>query len=383
MFQDRKSPNPEILKKYGVKVFNNQPYALEYYERVFLGADPENKEPRVGETRRIVSITSVTEKDIMVTLSGFVEASIDIRGEKHFCSLLNTTPSDLLDWLQLEENRESFIANGYAVVIESIKPYVKASISKGHTLKMKSEFFNEIRKPSAAYYGKIKEKNGGGFIINVQGLDGFLPGSLAATNIVRDFDSMIGKEIPVMVEDYLKESDTFVFSYKKYINTVLNSKIEDIDVEKKYTGTVTGSAKYGIFVEFDEIFTGLIHTSKMSPEMHSQFTKGEFKAGAPVEFWIKEVTDDKKLILTDEDPSIRRNQIEEFKTENVGKIKQAEVVSVQSFGVLFKLQKDIVGLVSQKEIKAKKKNYTIGEKVMVSVDRVHNDKIFLSLPNED
>lgn len=383
MFQDKKSPNPEILKKYGVKVFNNQPYALEYYERVFLGADPENKEPRVGETRKIVSITSVTDKDIMVTLSGFVEASIDVRSEKHFCSLLNTTHADLIEWLKVEENRESFISQGYTVVIEAIKPYVKASISKGHTLKMKSEFFGEIRKPTAAYYGKIKEKNGGGFIINVQGIDGFLPGSLAATNIVRDFDSMIGKEIPVMVEDYLKESDTFVFSYKKYINTVLNAKIEDIDVDKKYTGTVTGAAKYGIFVEFDEIFTGLIHTSKMSPEMHSQFTKGEFKPGASVEFWIKEVTDDKKLILTDEDPSIRRNQIEEFKNENVGKIKEAEVVSVQSFGVLFKLQKDIVGLVSQKEIKSKKKNYAIGEKAMVSVDRVHNDKIFLSLPNED
>ena len=194
---------------------------------------------------------------------------------------------------------------------------------------------------------------------------------------------MIGKEIPVMVEDYLKESDTFVFSYKKYISTVMNSKINELDLDKKYTGTVTGSAKYGVFVEFDELFTGLIHTSKMTPELHNKFVKGTFKSGDKVEFWIKEITDDKKLILTDEDPSIRRNQLEEFKTANLGKIVEAEAVSVQPFGVLFKVQKDIVGLVSQKEIKAKKKNYSIGEKVMVTIDRVHNDKIFLSLPNED
>jgi predicted RNA-binding protein with RPS1 domain len=383
MQQDKKTPNPEILKKYGVKVFNNQPYALEYYEKVFLGSDPESKEPVIGESRRILTINSVNDKDMLVTLSGFVEASIDIRGEKHFCSLMNTTPADLLEWLKETENRESFVASGHTVIVEMIKPYVKASISKGHSLKMKSEFFGEIRKPSAAYYGKIKEKNGGGFIINVQGIDGFLPGSLAATNIVRDFDSMIGKEIPVMVEDYLKESDTFVFSYKKYISTVMNSKINELDLDKKYAGTVTGSAKYGVFVEFDELFTGLIHTSKMTPELHNKFVKGTFKSGDKVEFWIKEITDDKKLILTDEDPSIRRNQLEEFKTANLGKIVEAEVVSVQPFGVLFKVQKDIVGLVSQKEIKTKKKNYSIGDKVMVTIDRVHNDKIFLSLPNED
>jgi len=383
MTQDRKTANPEILKKYGVKVFNNEPYALDFYEKVFLGADPESKEPKIGETRKIINITAVNEREILVTLSGLIDAVIDVRSEKHFCSLLNISPAELIEWLKLDENKEAFVASGYTVVVEMIKPYVKTSLSKGHSLKTKAEFFNEIRKPSAAYYGKIKEKNGGGFIINVQGVDGFLPGSLAATNIVRDFDSMIGKEIPVMVEDYLKESDTFVFSYKKYINTVLNSKISDLDLDQKYIGTITGSAKYGLFIEFNDIFTGLIHTSKMTPATYSKFNKGSFKAGDTIEFWIKEITEDKKLILTDEDPSIRRGQLEEFKNENLGKTKEAEVVSVQSFGVLFKLQKDIVGLISQKEIKSKKKNFAVGDKAMVTIDRVYNDKIFLSLPNED
>jgi predicted RNA-binding protein with RPS1 domain len=380
---DRKTANPEILAKYGVKIFNNQPYALDYFEKVFLGSEPESKEPRVGESRRIVGISGVNEKEIQVTLSGFIDATIDVRSEKHFLGLLNVTAGELIEWLSEPENRESFLSNGYTVIVETIKPYVKASISKGHTLKIKNEFFEQISKPSSAYYGKIKEKNGGGFIINVQGVDGFLPGSLAATNIVRDFDSMIGKEIPVMVEDYLKDSDTFVFSYKKYVNYIISTKIDDLDLEKKYTGTVTGAAKYGIFVEFEEFFTGLIHTSKMTPEFSARFSKGELKPGNVVEFWIKEITNDKKIILTDEDPSIRRNELEEFKKDNLGKVKNGEVISIQPFGTLVKLQKDIVGLISQKEIKSKKKNFVVGDTVSVTVDRVHNDKIFLSLPNED
>ena len=127
---------------------------------------------------------------------------------------------------------------------------------------------------------------------------------------------------------------------------------------------------------------GLIHTSKMTPECKEKFHKGEFKGGMTISFWIKEITSDKKIILTDEDPSIRKAEIEDFKEKNLGSIKGGEVISVQPFGTLVKLQKDIVGLISQKEIKTKKKNFSIGDTVMVSIDRVYNDKIFLSLPNE-
>ena len=380
--RSKKNPNPEILAKYGVKVFNHEPYALEYYEKVFLGQDFESKEPSIGESRKIQGISSVNDKEIVISMSGFIDGIIELKHEKTFLSRVGLTAPELVQWLKTEEGKSTFLAQGYNVIVEAVKPHIKVSISKGEAIKMRSEFFEQIKKPTSAYYGRIMEKNGGGFIINVAGMNGFLPGSLAATNIVRDFDAMIGKEIPVVVEDYLKESDTFVFSYKKYVNMILPGKIAELDLETQYKGTVTGVAKYGIFVEFDDIFTGLIHTSKMTPACREQFSKGEFKPGVSVEFWIKEITSDKKIILTDEDPSIRRAEIEEFKEKNLGSIKGGEVISVQPFGTLVKLQKDIVGLISQKEIKTKKKNFNVGDTVMVTVDRVHNDKIFLSLPNE-
>ena len=63
-------------------------------------------------------------------------------------------------------------------------------------------------------------------------------------------------------------------------------------------------------------------------------------------------------------------------------MKGGEVISVQPFGTLVRLQKDIVGMISQKEIKNKKKKYNVGDKVMVTIERVHNDKIYLTIPNE-
>ena len=99
-----------------------------------------------------------------------------------------------------------------------------------------------------------------------------------------------------------------------------------------------------------------------------------------MEFWIKEINNDKKIILTDEDPSIRQKEIADFGESNVGTVRGGEVISVQPFGTLVRLQKDIVGLISQKEIKSKKKKFNVGDTVMVTIDRVQNDKIYLTLP---
>lgn len=379
----KKIPNPQILEKYGEKIYSHEPYALDMYEAVFLNKEIGNKEVQPGEVRKIIDVLNINGSELSVVLEGMIDCVLDLRSEKIFASKLGLTVEELTNAIKEENGKESFVHGGYHVTIESSKPYLRGSISRGEIDRIKSEFFAEISSPKSAYIGKITEKNGGGFIINVQGVKGFLPGSLAATNIVRDFDAMIGKELPVVVEDYLKESDTFVFSYKKYVSMVLPSKIEELDLEKTFTGTVTGVTKFGVFVEFDEIFTGLLHTSKMSEECRDKFNSRGFKPGDVFEkFWIKEVTADKKLILTDEDPSIRRQEMEDFRTKNVGTIQGGEVVAVQPFGTLVKLQKDICGLISQKEIKNKKRSLTVGDTVMVSVDRVQNDKVFLSLPAE-
>ena len=373
-------PNTK-LSKYG-KIFCHEPYAEDLSKLYGKMPDIISKEAQVGEIYKVIDVRVGSNRELYVILNGFIDATVNLEQEKKFLAMFAMTEQELVATLQTEEGRRSFCEQEYHVRVEIIKPYVKVSLYEGQLSHIKNEFFDQIKEPKNAYYGIITGKNQGGFIIAVQGIDGFLPGSLAAANVVRDFDSMIGKHVPVMVEDYLQESSTFVFSYKKYLAHVLPSKIESLSLETKYTGTITGIAKYGIFVEFDEIFTGLIHSSKMSSELKEKFKNFEFNAGDEIDFWIKEITPDKKIILSDEDPSFRRRELEDFKEQNIGIIRGGEVVSIQPFGALIKLQKDIVGLIAQKEIKTKKKRFNIGDTVMVTVDRVHNDKIFLSLPNE-
>jgi ribosomal protein S1 len=383
--QSRRVPNPHLLKKYGAKVWHHGPDAEELYLMYEGRQITGSKEPAVGECRSITSVVSINDSEMIVTLSGMIDAVIQLDKEKSFFKSIGMDKESFINWMKNEVGSHvSFIGQeGRKVIIENVKPYTIASLSRGHSQAIRDEFFAQITEPTSAYTAKILSRNGGGFLVNVSGIDGFLPGSLAAANIVRDFDSMLGKQIYVMVEDLLKDAGTFVFSHKKYLTHILPSKIEELSLEEKYEGTITGTAKFGIFVEFNEIFTGLIHTSKMTPEMRETFKTEQPTPGSEISFWIKEITPDKKIILTDEDPSIRMKEIEEFKEKNLGIITGGEVVSIQPFGTLVKLQKDIVGLISQKEIKTKKKKYAVGEHVMVNVERVHNDKIFLTIPNED
>jgi len=379
----KRVPNKHILEKYNDIIFNHENYALDMYESMFVNNTIENKEVSIEEVKTIIDIVTIKADEMHVILTGMIDCIIDLNAEKTFITATGFTSTEqFVEWLGTENGKKDFLNNKFTLVIDQVKPYITGSIAKGYSQKLRSEYAEQIKNPTKAYFGKILEKNGGGFIIDVQGVLGFLPGSLAAANIVRDFNSMIGKTIPVVVEDFLKDSNTFVFSYKKYVAMVLPSKLENLDHTTIYEGVITGIAKFGIFIEFEEFFTGLLHSSKMTAECKEKFANQEFKPGSAISFWIKEITADNKIILTDENPQVRDLEIEDFKEKNLGTIRGGEVVSIQPFGTLVKFQKDICGMISQKELKTKKKTFTVGETVMVSIDRVQNNKIFLSLPEE-
>jgi predicted RNA-binding protein with RPS1 domain len=376
-----RKPNAVILEKYGERIYCHEPYAEELF-LAYRNGYYASKEATKHSLLKILNVGAINDKEIWFTCDGYSDYSVKIENEKRFFNLFGLTTTDFVDWLSTAEGREMFVRQGHTLYVEETSPVVKVSLFGGYVRKQTQEFFEQIKTPTTAYSAQILKRNDGGFLISVAGIEGFLPGSLAATNKIIDFDSYVGKEVLVMVEDYLKDSNTFVFSNKKYVNYVLPKKMELLSTEEKYTGSITGTAKYGIFVEFNEIFTGLLHTSKMTQPMKDKFNAGEFKPGQEISFWIREITNDKKIILTDEDPSVRFAEIEDFKEKNLGVIKGGEVISVKPFGTLVKIEKDIVGLISQKEIKNHKKKYNVGDKIYVTIEKVQNNKIFLAIPDE-
>jgi predicted RNA-binding protein with RPS1 domain len=134
-----------------------------------------------------------------------------------------------------------------------------------------------------------------------------LPGSLAAAGILTDFEALLGKTIPVMIVNYLPFSG-FVVSYKKYLEIILPSKIEqELTIGQEVSCKVTGSSKNGVFVQFKDnagewIFSGLIHRSVMSKDFEERFDHHEFRVNDEMRAFISDILENNgkyRIVLSD------------------------------------------------------------------------------------
>jgi ribosomal protein S1 len=368
------------------KCFSRESYAQRHFD-VYTNQDTEliRKDLTAGDIVRITDIFNVKEDSIDIELMGGLTITVDLSREKKFIQVFGyNTSKEFTDNLSNKEIIKDFINKGLNVYIVESTPSLKISLWQGHLKSVRDEFMEEIKNPTKAYSAHIIEANKGGFFVEVQGLEAFMPGSLAAPNKISNFQSYIGKDVIVMIEDYLKDMNSFIVSHKKYLAHVLPIKIQELDTTKKYSGTVTGTSKYGIFIEFDELFTGLLHTSKMDKMLLDDFKSRNIKAGDPIEFFIAEITKDNRIILTKEDPEEKLKKIQKFIIDLKDNVMESTVAAVMNFGIIVNIE-DLSGLIPIKEFKRKKimaNNFVVGDKIDIMFDSYENDKLVFKLPEK-
>jgi predicted RNA-binding protein with RPS1 domain len=369
------------------KCFSREPYAQKLFD-IYTHQDSNliKKDLKKGDVVLITDIFNVKDNFIDVELAGGLTVTVDLLREKKFIQVFGYTAiKEFVDYLRDKNNVKEFIAKGLNAYILEAVPSVKISLWQGHLKSVRDEFMEQISNPTTAYKAKVFEANKGGFFVEVQGIEAFMPGSLAAPNKIIDFQSYIGKEIIVMIEDFLKEMNSFIVSHKKYLNHILPIKTQELSLSKKYTGLVTGCSKYGIFVEFDELFTGLLHTSKMDEETKIKFNARNIKSGDEIEFYISEITKDNRIILTKESPEDKLNKLQTFILNSKDKILESSVAAVMNFGVIINTG-EVNGLVVIKEFKKNKimaNNFVSGDKINVVFDEIRDDKLLFRLPTKE
>jgi predicted RNA-binding protein with RPS1 domain len=371
------------------KCFSREPYAQKLFDiYTEQNTDLIKKDLNKGDIVPIIDLFNIKDNFIDVELAGGITVTIDLLREKKFIQVFGyNTPKEFTDILRDKNNVSEMLKKGMnAYIIEAI-PSVKISLWQGHLKSVRDEFMQQIENPTKAYTAKIMQANKGGFFVVVQGIEAFMPGSLAAPNKIIDFQSYIGKDVVVMIEDFLKEMNSFIVSHKKYLTHIIPIKIQELDLSKKYSGLVTGCSKYGIFVEFDELFTGLLHTSKMDNETKTTFNQRLIKSGDLIEFYIAEITKDNRIILTKESPEDKLNKIQSFILNSKDKILESSVAAVMNFGIIVNMhdtiyKNDISGLIPIFEFKRNKimmNNYMVGEKINVVFDQVKDEKLIFKL----
>lgn len=252
------------------------------------------------------------------------------------------------------------------------------SIIAGHKKLIHNELMNSIKEENSAFKAKVLYVCNGGFMVDVSGLECFLPGSLAAANKILDFNKYVGKEIIVMPEMYDYRRKTFVVSFKKYLKKIIADEIQTLSYMKQYVGNVTGSSDRGVFVEWNEMFTGLIPFDENNKKYLSTL-----KPGDEISFYIMDIKGPEKIILglSKENISQKNILLQEFKdnSEEVkGKNEKlniyiGEITKIKTFGVFVKFENSLLGLIEKESLLKDIQQYNVGQNIkcnVISVDMI-------------
>lgn len=137
----------------------------------------------------------------------------------------------------------------------------KARLSKSWELINKAMDDNEV------IQGYIKCRTKGGMIVDVFGIEAFLPGSQIDVHPIRDYDMFVGKTMEFKVVKINQEFRNVVVSHKALIEAELEAQKKEIisHLEKGQVleGTVKNITSYGVFVDLGGV-DGLVHITDLS-----------------------------------------------------------------------------------------------------------------------
>ena len=126
---------------------------------------------------------------------------------------------------------------------------------------------NEALEKDEIIKGFVKCRTKGGMIVDVFGIEAFLPGSQIDVKPIRDYDIYVGKTMEFKVVKINQEFKNVVVSHKALIEAELEQQKKDIisKLEKGQVleGTVKNITSYGVFIDLGGV-DGLIHITDLS-----------------------------------------------------------------------------------------------------------------------
>lgn len=226
-------------------------------------------------------------------------------------------------------------------------------ISRKRAIQEKAwDFILKAMEEGTVLTGLVKTRTKGGLVVDVMGIDAFLPGSQIDVKPIKDYDQYVGKDMEFKI---VKVNDVFknvVISHKALIEDDIEAQKSDIlsKLEKGQVleGVVKNIAPFGAFVDLGGI-DGLLHITDMSwgrinhPEELLQLDQ-------KVTVVVLDYDEDKKRI------SLGMKQLSEHPWDTLGEDIQVgakvkgKVVTVTDYGAFVEIKPGVEGLVHVSEM---------------------------------
>ncbi len=214
------------------------------------------------------------------------------------------------------------------------------------------QMIEEYHENEKVIEGYIKRRIKGGMVVDINGIDAFLPGSQIDVRPVRDFDAYVGRTMEFMVVKLNLSSENVVVSHRALVESDLEEQREQILASMEpgqiLEGIVKNITDFGVFIDLGGV-DGLLHITDLSwgrVEHPSEIVRLDQKLNVVV----LEYDEERKRI------SLGLKQLQPHPWDEIDKKYpekervQGKVVSIADYGAFIELEKGVEGLVHISEM---------------------------------
>ncbi len=200
--------------------------------------------------------------------------------------------------------------------------------------------------------GFVKRRTKGGLIVDIYGVESFLPGSQIDVKPIRDFDVFVGKKMEVKVVKINYSNDNVVVSHKVLIEKDLEQQkaeiLENLEKGQVLEGVIKNMTNFGVFIDLGGV-DGLLHITDISWGRINDPSE-VLSLDEKVNVVVLDFDDDKKRI------SLGMKQLTEHpwdkleSTIEVGSKVKGSIVNVADYGAFLELLPGVEGLIHVSEM---------------------------------
>lgn len=287
-------------------------------------------------TGEVVSgiVVGINDRDVILNI-GFKSDGLVPLAE--FKDMTNLKIGDVVD-LFIEEREDSM---GQLVLSRR-----KAKLVKGW------EYVQTALDKDEVIEGFVKRRTKGGLIVDVFGIEAFLPGSQIDVKPIRDFDIYVNKAIEVKVVKINYTNDNVVVSHKVLIEKDLEQQkaaiLTNLEKGQVLEGVIKNMTNFGVFIDLGGV-DGLLHITDISWGRINH-PEEVLKLDQTVKVVVLDFDGDKKRIslgmkqLTPHPWDALSQEIQ------VGSRVKGKIVNVADYGAFLELQSGVEGLIHVSEM---------------------------------
>ena len=210
----------------------------------------------------VKTMSQITEKEV-------IDGTVIAIGDREIFVNIGYKSDGVIPANELRYNPNLKIGDVIEVYVESqedgtgqlILSHKKARLLKAW------DHINALHESGEIIKGEVKCRTKGGLIVDVFGIEAFLPGSQIDVKPIRDYDVYVGKIMDLKIVKVNNEFKNVVVSHKALIEDELEAQkaeiIAKLEKGQVLEGTVKNITSYGVFIDLGGV-DGLIHITDLS-----------------------------------------------------------------------------------------------------------------------